>query len=666
MDLLNYSLEFRNKMTFLSDEKTELKLSEWNFVYSFIIVGIVFLLICISLVRLQVVDNNKYVEASINNELKLTYEYPKRGVIYDKDGKLIAENIPSTDLLLKLIQYYSDGELDEDKLKSTTTKISEVVNLEKIIKEKLENENYSENLYRTTLEKIKEVEERDNIYARYNEIKILSGISNEDTIEIKANLNDLLGIKVIEGNKRKYTDPILYAHVLGYTGILTAEDLDKIDYLGYDEGLALNGFQDIIGKVGVEKIYDKELIGEKGIYAVEKNALGTELSDLTRVVTPVKNGENLHLSISTKAQQKMYEVLIKAMDKYKATGAAGIIEDVETGELIAIVSVPSYDINKFIGGISQVDYEKLLNDSKLPLLNRTISAQLPPGSTFKTLAAVGAIDSGAINENTIYISRNNYTFSNGVPFQEYHDKAYGSLNIYGAITMSSNIFFCETIRNWDIEELDDYYEAFGIGSYTNIDLTGEMPGRLPSPENKIALANTPGITWLEPIWYPEGDGCNSVIGQGITLVTPIQMVNWISAIANGGTLNTPHVGVKFSDAEGNEEVIPYESLNKDFVSDHALNVVRKGMRLAVAGERRTIVALTGAKIDVAAKTGTAEFGKLNSKGIYEHTHAWTTGFFPYEKPKYSFVILLEDGGESYYAADVAREYIDWWADNMSD
>ena len=240
--------------------------------------------------------------------------------------------------------------------------------------------------------------------------------------------------------------------------------------------------------------------------------------------------------------------------------------------------------------------------------------------------------------------------------------AYGSLNLIEAISVSSNIYFCELIRNWDINKLVPYMEKFGIGSYTGIDLPGEAPGRLPSPANKIALANTTS-PWLEPVWYPEGDSCNVVIGQGIALVTPLQMTNWNSALANEGTLHTPYIAEYFLNEKMNREVIKHQSIYTNIASKEAIKTVKEGMWNAVNGPRGTIGNLAGLKTKVAAKTGTAEFGALNKDGSYEHTHAWVTGFFPYDDPQYTFTIFLEDGGESYNAARLARYLIEWMGEN---
>jgi penicillin-binding protein 2 len=408
----------------------------------------------------------------------------------------------------------------------------------------------------------------------------------------------------------------------------------------------------------LEREYDEDLLGEAGEIAWEVDAVGRTISKEGYVIKEPVSGKNLYLTIDLEIQRQLYEVIKEGVKEYDAQAGAAVIQNPETGEIIAIVSYPSYDNNLFVGGISSAEYTKLITNPGNPLLNRAIAAQMPPGSTFKTLVAIAGLDSGAITRNTVYVSRRGYTFSSGAPFQDYRNSAYGALNLIDAISVSSNIYFCELIRNWDMNELVPYLEAFGIGSYTGIDIPGEAPGRLPSPENKIALAKTTN-PWLDAVWYPEGDSCNSVIGQGITLVTPLQMVNWTSAIANEGTLHTPHVGDYFLDEDGERKTLEYDPIRTEVASEEAIETVKEGMWSAVNGPRATIRTLSGLSVEVAAKTGTAEFGALSKDGTYENTHAWTTSFFPYDKPKYAMTIFLEDGGESINAVRVARQMVEW-------
>jgi penicillin-binding protein 2 len=213
-----------------------------------------------------------------------------------------------------------------------------------------------------------------------------------------------------------------------------------------------------------------------------------------------------------------------------------------------------------------------------------------------------------------------------------------------------------------MDALVPYLEKFGIGSVTGIDLPGEMAGRVPSPANKTLLANSTS-PWLDPVWYPEGDSCNSVIGQGITLVTPIQMSNWMAAIANEGTLYKPHLVKYLVDDGGNKMETQITVLESNIAKKEAFKITKEGMWSAVNGSGASISSLSGLGTQVAAKTGTAEFGTLNKDGSYEHTHAWVGGFFPYDNPKYSFSIFLEDGGESINAVRVIREMIQWMVQN---
>lgn len=617
-----------------------LKMSGWNYIVPFIVMFSIFILMFSAMFNLQVVNGKTLYQRSVNNRLEIVNIPAKRGVIFDRNGVKIAENIPSVNVSVDLREFKEGGEIDEERLREVLDKVSS------ILPEKFESTPLQEKVF-STLEGMNATEKA---LAKY--LPLARGVDNQTAVLLKSSLEDLKGIVIDDGAQRKYSAGSPMSHILGYTGDVYAEDLEKLDYVEFD---------DVIGKLGIEKIYDKELFGKDGKVAREVDSWGNILSDSETILKEAVSGSSLYLSIDSKAQAQMYKVLEKGVKENNATGAVGILQDVNTGEVIVLGSYPSFDNNKFIGGISVDDYNKLLKDKRTPLNNRAIAAQVPPGSTFKTIIAAAALDAGIINRNTVHVSRAGYTFSNGARFQEYRDKVYGPLTIVDALSVSSNIFFCETIRSWDMNKLVPYLKKFGIGEYTYIDIPGEGSGMLPSPENKIRLAKTTS-PWLDPIWYPEGDSCNSVIGQGITTVTPIQMSNWVAAIANGGTLYKPHVGTKLVDANGGVTEINRDPLRVNIVSESALKIVREGMWASVNGPRRVIFPLTDAKVEIAAKTGTAEFGRVNSKGIYEHTHAWVTGFFPYEKPKYSFVVLLEDGGESYKAAMVAREFIDWWVD----
>jgi penicillin-binding protein 2 len=617
------------------------KISSWNFIYIFVFAFFLFTVLFFSLAKLQIVEGQEMAERSDENSIRVTSIPAYRGIIFDRDGQKLVENAPAVNVYLNIDMYLDRNmEIEEEKLK----KVSLI--LEDLLGSKWQFASEEDRSYSSIYEKVVSIYDTDPYFSN---ILLARDIDNDTVIDIKSRAEELEGIVLEDESKRRYIYPEQFSHILGYVGQASNEDIEENEYISNN---------DTVGKAGVEKFYNELLAGQNGEKATEVNALGHSITGLSYVISPQVSGESLYMSIDLEVQNRMYEMIEEAVSENGATGASLVIEDVNNGEILSMISYPGYDSNSFIGGISEKEYGQLLESERIPLLNRSIAAQIPPGSTFKTLIASAALDAGAITTSTIYTSRRGYTFSSGAPFQEFQNHAYGNLNVIEAIARSSNIYFCELIRDWDIDALVPYLKAFGVGQYTNIDLPGEMPGRLPSPENKEYLANH-GSTWLDPIWYPEGDGCNSVIGQGITLVTPIQIANWTAAIANGGTLHTPHVLQKSVSEDGQEEVIEYEPLNEDFISSEALEIVRKGMWSVVHSSIGSAKILRNVGEEVALKTGTAEFGALNEDGEYEHTHAWISGFYPYQDPKYSFVIFFEDGGLSFDSLPYAKEILSW-------
>lgn len=452
------------------------------------------------------------------------------------------------------------------------------------------------------------------------------------------------GVVLRHSYLREYVSPKPFAHLLGYTGIASENDLKNNTTLVRNQ---------MVGKIGIEYQYDQNLQGELRYETYEKDAFGNQIGQIQD--TAPQAGETITLSIYKKYQENLYAVLKKAVDNNKAKGGSGVLIDIWTGEILALVSYPSYDPNLFVKGISQKDYASLIQSPQTPLLNRPIAAQEPPGSTFKTIVAAAALDSGSIDENTKFLAPGVIKLAGGFPFQDYRKRYNGYLAVREALMVSSNIFFCRTIIKLGIDKLIPYTETFGIGKKTGIDLPGEMAGRTPSPENKIWLAKN-GATWLDPIWYPEGDSCNSAIGQGIALATPLQMANVAAAIANGGTLYKPRLVTSIKNAKGQVTTKQPVILSKDIASEQTLKVVREGMRMSVSGSRGVVTALKYVPMSVAAKTGTAEFGVKDKNG-YSTAHAWVIGFYPYEQPKYAFAMLVEGGGTSSVASFAMRDFL---------
>ncbi len=605
---------------------------KWRTVYLYMVGAVALVVLFISSVNLQVVRGRELLSRSQDNRLIEHVIIPDRGVIYDRAGKKLAVNVPSFNVVI------DPHEVKDDELDSTLARLSIIT---KISEQKLK-EKYDEALKTDVLT---------------DRVLLAQDVDRDKVLSIRSHSDELPGVWVEYGSKRKYVGGKEFSQILGYTGESNPDDLKR------DENIKGG---DIVGKDGLEFYYDSRFRGKKGVEVAEIDVLRNVIAQYVNSNVPPVPGDSLYLTIDADSQKKMYSILSEGMKKYGATGAAGVLEDVRTGEVWASVSVPSYDNNLFVGGISTENYQKLLKDKKLPLFNRVISAQEPPGSMFKTIVASAALQEKAITRNTVFTSVGTlYTENGAFLCREYENHVYGALNLIGGIAKSSNIYFFHTMETLGIKRFLPYASFFGIGSQTGIDLPGEAKGRVHSPQNKVDLSRV--SPWVDPIWYP-GDNCNAAIGQGLTVVTPLQVANWAAAIANGGKVLKPHFagkwepGVAKGETDLPVEKVKTEVVRKGKVSASNLSIVREGMRNSASGPQSIIVPFRYTKVAVAGKTGTAEFGVKDKKGYYTKTHAWVMGFFPYDNPKYSFVFFLEGGGASNNAAELAKNFINWFAD----
>ncbi len=625
----------------------------WRYFYFYMFFVLFFLLIFLFLTRLQVIEGEELYKRSERNHLQIRNIYPNRGIIFDRNGEKLVENIPSNHMFIIVDDFIckKDNDCNEDSYWNLKKIRNLAEEIESILGEDYVNYAYDKDEKRGDFSK--KIVADLNEYSYLKSLRVLNGLDNEQAISLKTELSDFIGIYIQEDYIRHYLYGEEMAHVMGYVSKADSNDLERLDYIDYN---------DIIGKSGLEKYYDKYLIGKKGEVAVEVDSHGNVVSSSSLNIEEVENGKSLYLTIDADLQKTGYESLKNGTEKYNAQAGALIVEEVDTGKILVMANYPTYNSNDFVGGISYEKYTELLDDPRKVFTPRSIAGQQPPGSIFKTVFLSSALDAGVIDRNTRYLSSDNYELAGGVKFYEYGHKSYGNINVIRAIAISSNIYPCATVRDWEFDEFVDYMEKYGIGKKTGIDLpqTEEATGRLPSPENKIWLAEN-GFDWLDNVWYEPADSCHSVIGQGITTVTPIQAVNWTSTIANGGTVYKPYLGDRLVSYKDKKELVKDLNMNrvreKEILSDQALNVVREGMKDAVDGSG-SIYTLRGSKLDVAAKTGTAEYGLRQEDGSYKHTHAWVIGFFPYKDPKYAFVVFLEDGGKSVNASSLAREYLD--------
>lgn len=445
---------------------------------------------------------------------------------------------------------------------------------------------------------------------------------------------------------RKYADLPSLGQILGYVG--------SPDQAAVDAGTAPNN---LVGRAGLEKQYNGSLSGQPGIQHAEVNASG----EVVRLVPDKANsapraGQTLKLSIDSHLQAVVATALQNELARRTAKlgplpnlGASAVVMDPNTGQIKAMVSLPDYNSNLFASGISQQDYQALLVDPAHPLLNRTIQAQEPPGSTIKPLEAAGGLQAGVISKSFSWTTPYSITVAGSTFVDWTHNNSLAPSNVQTAIAHSNDVFFYalgggyaeKNIQGLGIDRLNSYYGDFGLGKKTGVDLPSEASGLIADPTWKKAQYNEK--------WFI-GDTYHSAIGQGYTLATPLQMANATAAIANGGTLWQPQLAESTLDpVTGKETPLPAKVADNDFISADNMQIVREGMRDTVlSGSARPLNKLV---VTSAGKTGTAQFG---TQGL---THAWYTGFAPYDHPTLAFAILIEGGGESFYSSVPVAEEI---------
>ena len=448
---------------------------------------------------------------------------------------------------------------------------------------------------------------------------------------------------------RDYIGGVDFSKILGYTGSPTKDDV-KNKNLSPD---------DTLGKAGLEYQYDSQLRGVDGTQVIRQDSNGQNLpSDVTQAP---QTGKSLGLTIDSALQQNITDSLTKYIKDSGADGGVGIVEDVNNGNIVGMVSLPTYDDNLFAKGITAAQYSQLANDPLHPLFDGAFQGGYAPGSTFKTITGTAVLSNNAITPDTIF-STGSFPYKKQT-FYDFNHENLGNLNVIGALCKSSNIFFMKSADQLDtisndngINIIDDYATRFGVGQKTGIDLPGESPGVLTS----IQYTNDV----KKEIWLP-GYYMSAVIGQQDTLVSPLQMADWASAIANGGTLYQPRVVDRIIDSDTKEaQQIDPKVIRSNIADPSVLNIIKQGMRCSAT--QGVADAVNTKVVDVAAKTGTAEFGIQQKNGSYQYSQAWVMGFFPYENPKYSFSFLLIKGGKSSSAAKSAQSVIEWFAETYAD
>ncbi len=570
-------------------------------------------------------QNNFYSQRAATNAGTIRIVRAQRGIIFDRNGKPLVENVPSFRVNLNLVEFFKDT--------GAQNKITG--DLEKIL-----------NLPAGQIESLL----KDVNLEKQNSLTVARQLNVDQIIEIK-NLNSP-AIEVEDDFKRAYSEVGAFSHVLGYTGSADKNDLSENSLLS---------FNDVIGKSGVEAYYNDYLQGENEKIVSYKNAKGETVD--SKILKNQVSGDRVYLNIDADFQNYFYNQLKQTLANLGSPAGVGIAMNPQNGEVLALISLPSFDNNK-------ITSSDLIGSFK-PLFNRAISGVYSPGSTIKPLVAYAALKENTINPQRQIFSRGYIEVPNPYfpdkPSRFLDWKAHGWVDMYSALARSSNVYFyvlgggfpnselslidgSVKIEGLGIARLKEYWQKFGLGKETGIDLPFENEGFLPSAQAK---EDSTGQPWRM------GDTYNATIGQGDLVITPIQLISYILAIANGGKIYQPMVMEKIVSENGEIVKENQPKISYDYSSDiDIIKEVQKGMRDAVQKSYGTAYMLNDLPMAVSAKTGSAQIE--NNKKI----NAFFTGYAPSDNPQIAILVLVEDASEgSLNTVPVAKSIMNWYYEN---
>lgn len=566
------------------------------------------------LLNLNLIKGNLYSTRALDNVSDAKIKAAPRGIVEDRFGKTIVENAPSFNIFLY-------PRLLSQDITARSTALSELSGILNI--------NYDDLLQK--------IDERD--WALSDRLLLTNDVSQDELVALSA--RDDLGIRIEEGFKRAHNTPLAFSQVVGYTGLVGKDDLAE------NKNLVLD---DVIGRSGLEAYYDQYIRGENGKDVTFKSANGEVKGE--RVEKESKAGKNVRTYLDREFQNYFYNRLAEQLKSIGRDVGLGIAINPQNGEVLALVNVPGFDINHVGSAIV---------DPRRPLFNRAISGVYSPGSTIKPLVGTAALTEKVIDPKKQILSigyielPNPYNPDKPSRFLDW--KPQGWVDLYAALARSSDVYFYEVGGGFKdqaglgIYKLKEWWNTFGLASKTGIDLPGEKVGFLPDPEWKQQKTGQP---------WRIGDTYNVSIGQGDFMITPIELVNYIAAIANGGVLYKPRIVESIQDAKGSEVLHTYPSTLSDLRDKikGAIPDVQQGMRDAVRKPYGTANLLSSLPVETAAKTGTAQI-ENNAK-----TNAFFVGYAPYNNPQIAILVLIEnsrEGGAN--TIPVAKDVMLWYYNN---
>ncbi len=573
---------------------------------------------------LQGAKGNDYRAIAEGNKLHNQYVLAPRGLITDKSGKVIVGNLPS----FELVAFPNELPENETDLNFKLTEIASLTG--------------------TTLEELKEEVAKLDRKSPHPQT-LVQNLAKDPALVFISRKDDFHGFAVQNNPIRDYKDPLMFAHVTGYTGKVTEDELAARE----NESYLLN---DYIGKTGLEAEYETDLKGIPGSNQTEMNAQGDFTKTLPAV--PAIPGHNIKLNLDYDLQKVGYDALTTAMKKAGSKKGVLIAQNPQTGQILSLISLPGFDGNMFARGIKNQEYASLINDPAVPLLNRAVSGTYPPGSTVKPMLGIAALSEGIVTPQTKILD-DGVIRVGAYTFYGYRREGLGLMDIFSAIARSSDIYFYtvgggsakSTVKEGlGPQRLADWYRKFNLGSVLGIDLPNEKTGLVPDPEWKKRVKNEP--------WYL-GDTYHYSIGQGDLLTTPLQILSQTATIANGGRIMRPYLVDEVTNEKGETlRKNQPQVIHENFLDSNNVKIIQEGMRQTVTiGSGRSLLNIPA---EIAGKTGTAQFDARD----LSLTHAWFTSYAPASNPQIALTILIESGGEgSSVAVPVAKEVYTWWADN---
>lgn len=571
-----------------------------------IVVLLIVALLVVRLWQLQVRDGAYYRRLSHDNRTRSVLLHPVRGLIYDRNGILLADNIPSFNLYVQLDDVPDRGALLE--------KLVELLSWDK-----------------------RELDKKVQVQEGRTSIRLKRGISLKEAVIVESHRLDLPGVVIRPEFQRNNPQGAYAAHVLGYVGIASKEQLAQEKY----QGLPL---ESIVGQYGVEQIYERTLQGRVGRMLIEVDALGHEKRMIS--VDKPQEGHDVHLTIDFRLQKL-------AEDLLGEEAGAIVALDPPTGELLALASRPSFDPNAVSRGLRADEWNAILQDPRNPLMNRAIQGQYPPGSTFKIIMATAALETNAIGLTDTLHCGGRFRLGNRT-FRDWKKYGHGPVDLHHAIADSCDVYFYRVGHRMGIETIAAYAKQFGLGARTGIDLPAEGVGLVPSPEWKRQARGGP--------WYP-GETISVSIGQGYVTVTPLQMAKVIAMIGNNGIPVQPHVvrGVREREGEWIKTWTPTQAPSFA-LQPHQLEAIQSALAAVVT--EGTARRAQSSLARIAGKTGTAQVVSLREESEEDtpkrfRDHAWFVAYAPFETPRIAVAVLLEHmghGGSA--AAPLAKELIE--------